>query len=80
MVKRMIHGKQCLWGKCERGSRKRGEGLLPRLDFVSWMVLGSDFMPPETITCIQFAGHVYSCWLSGAELENPIWFRYFWVC
>lgn len=39
-------------GTVSEAPGKKVEGLLPHLHFVSWMVLGCDFMPPATIICI----------------------------
>lgn len=45
-------------GNCDRGSRKRAQGLLPQGHFVPWIVL------PVTNIYIQFLRHVCSSWLS----------------
>lgn len=65
---KMTHGEQCLaelWGWLQ----EIGRGPLPQVHFVSWTVLGCDFVPPVLNICIQFIRRVYSCWSgNGARL------------
>ena len=57
-------------GNCEKGSRKKAEGLLPQVHFVPWIVLGWDSVPPARNICIQFIGHVYSHWVLGRSYRT----------
>lgn len=48
------------------GNRQRA---ITTVHFVSWTVLGCDFVPPVLNICIQFIRRVYSCWRgNGAQL------------
>ena len=52
------------WGTVRKAPGKKGDGLLPQVHFVPWIVLEHDFVPPVANIYIQFLRHAYSCCMS----------------
>lgn len=63
-----------LQGTVRQAPGKKAEGLLPEVNFVSWIVTGDDFMSPATNIYTQFRRYVYSCWLSEHR-DSLLWWK-----
>lgn len=58
---------------------KTGEGLLPSVHLVLWIVLRHDFVFPSLNTYIQFIRHAYSCWTLEHSYRTQSGERTYWM-